>query len=294
MDKKFQKLARASTAQHILCVVSNTTGTVQYTSETRKIPVNRSCPSSALSMAALANRMKREFELLQNDPPHGVGAWPSGDSMTKLESSMTGPEDSPFAGGTFRLSVEVTQRYPFEAPKIRFLTKIYHPNIDTGGRICLDTLKMPPHGTWVPSMNISTTLQHIRLLMATPNADDGLMPEITAQYKSNRRLFEKTAKEWTARHAMSSPTTSISSAGAPSTASNDATTAGTSSLSSSSSSSAPAPASAASNQKRIFEATKSDDSERAPKRMKEEEPASEESSSESEEESEEEESEEEA
>lgn len=62
--------------------------------------------------------------------------------------------DSSFEGGTFRLSVEVTPRYPFEAPKIRFLTKVYHPNIDTGGRICLDTLKMPPRGTWVPSMNM--------------------------------------------------------------------------------------------------------------------------------------------
>jgi ubiquitin-conjugating enzyme E2 T len=162
-------------------------------------------------MTTLALRMKREFELLQNDPPHGVGAWPSGDSMTKLSASITGPEESPFAGGTFRLSVEVTSRYPFEAPKIRFLTKIYHPNIDTGGRICLDTLKMPPRGTWVPSMNISTTLQHIRLLMATPNADDGLMPEITSQYKSNKRLFEKTAKEWTVRYASSSSTVSTTS-----------------------------------------------------------------------------------
>lgn len=248
-------------------------------------------------MAALANRMKREFELLQNDPPHGVGAWPSGDSMTQLESSMTGPEDSPFAGGTFRLSVEVTQRYPFEAPKIRFLTKIYHPNIDSGGRICLDTLKMPPHGTWVPSMNISTTLQHIRLLMATPNADDGLMPEITAQYKSNKRLFEKTAKEWTVRHAMASLATNILADGAAPSVFSNATTISASSSSSSASASAL-------NQKRTLEAStgndntdgKSDDSGRPPKRMKEEEqPDSEESSEESsEEESEEEESEEEA
>ena len=174
----------------------------------------------------LANRMKREYELLQTDPPHGVGAWPAGDSLTKLEASLTGPEDTPFEGGTFRLSVEVTLRYPFEAPKIRFLTKVYHPNIDTGGRICLDTLKMPPRGTWVPSMNISTTLQHIRLLLATPNADDGLMPEITAQYKANKRLFEKTAKEWTRRHAMSSPSrgnSSSASASASASASSSTT-----------------------------------------------------------------------
>lgn len=35
-------------------------------------------------------------------------------------------------------------RYPFEPPSVRFVTPIFHPNIDTSGRICLDTLKMPP------------------------------------------------------------------------------------------------------------------------------------------------------
>ena len=69
--------------------------------------------------------------------------------------------------------------------------------------------------------------------MATPNADDGLMPEITSQYKSNKRLFEKTAKEWTARYASSSAASS--SAAATKTATN--TTNSTTSISSSSDSS---------------------------------------------------------
>lgn len=47
-------------------------------------------------------------------------------------------------------------RYPFEPPKVTFCTKIYHPNIDDQGRICLDLLKLPPNGSWKPSHNIST------------------------------------------------------------------------------------------------------------------------------------------
>ena len=69
-------------------------------------------------------------------------------------------------------------RYSLEPLKVRFLTPIYHPNIDDGGRICLDTLKMQPQGSWTPSVNLSTLLTSIRLLMAHPNPDDGLMADI--------------------------------------------------------------------------------------------------------------------
>lgn len=57
---------------------------------------------------------------------------------------ITGPEDSPYEDGIFELDLSVTNRYPFEPPKLRFITPIYHPNIDSTGRICLDLLKMPP------------------------------------------------------------------------------------------------------------------------------------------------------
>ena len=50
----------------------------------------------------------------------------------------------------------IVGRYPFEPPKVHFLTRIYHPNIDDKGRICLDVLKMPPQGSWKPAHNLST------------------------------------------------------------------------------------------------------------------------------------------
>ena len=52
---------------------------------------------------------------------------------------------------------------------VLFITKIYHPNIDTSGRICLDLLKMPPQGSWKPNLNISLILKSIGLLLAEPN-----------------------------------------------------------------------------------------------------------------------------
>jgi ubiquitin-protein ligase len=54
---------------------------------------------------------------------------------------MDGPKDTPYAGGNFQLELFLPDGYPMVPPKVRFLTKIYHPNIDSLGRICLDILK---------------------------------------------------------------------------------------------------------------------------------------------------------
>jgi len=144
--------------------------------------------------------------MLANDPAPGISAWSIDDDMTNLEAMILGPDDSPYKGGSFLLKIQVPPRYPLEPPHVRFVTPIYHPNIDSEGRICLDTLKMPPQGTWTPSVNINTLLLTLRLLLSNPNADDGLVPEITEQYRKDRVAFANIAKDMTARYATGAGT----------------------------------------------------------------------------------------
>lgn len=70
-------------------------------------------------------------------------------------------------------------RYPFEPVSIVFQPPApYHPNIDSNGRICLDLLKMPPAGTWRPTVTLMAVLEALLVLLREPNPDDPLMPDI--------------------------------------------------------------------------------------------------------------------
>ena len=147
---------------------------------------------------AAKGRLLREMSLVTKDPPPGVAAYtPHPSDMTHIRAQLTGPEGSPFEGGVFLLTVHITGRYPFEPPRCRFLTPLYHPNIDAGGRICLDTLKSPPAGSWSPAVSLPSLLLSIRSLMAEPNPDDGLVPEISDLYKRNPSGWEKEARRRT-------------------------------------------------------------------------------------------------
>ena len=109
-----------------------------------------------------------------------------------------GPEDTPFAGGVFFLTIHFPTDYPFKPPKLMFTTRIYHPNISSKGSICLDILKEQ----WSPALTISKTLLSISSLLSDPNPDDPFVPEIANIYKSDRAQYEANAKEWTRKYAM--------------------------------------------------------------------------------------------
>ncbi|XP_043932435.1 ubiquitin-conjugating enzyme E2 T isoform X1 [Protopterus annectens] len=147
------------------------------------------------------SRLKRELLLLSTEPPPGITCWQRENQMDELQAQILGGANTPYEGGVFSLELLIPERYPFEPPKIHFLTPIYHPNIDSAGRICLDILKLPPKGAWRPSLNISTVLTSIQLLMAEPNPDDPLMADISSEFKYNKQIFVEKAKVWTQKHA---------------------------------------------------------------------------------------------
>ncbi|KAG0602372.1 hypothetical protein M758_10G010400 [Ceratodon purpureus] len=109
---------------------------------------------SATANTNLPRRIIKETQRLLSEPAPGISASPSEENLRYFNVMILGPSQSPYEGGVFKLELFLPEEYPMAAPKVRFLTKIYHPNIDKLGRICLDILK----DKWSPALQIRTVL----------------------------------------------------------------------------------------------------------------------------------------
>jgi ubiquitin-conjugating enzyme E2 N len=145
----------------------------------------------------ISRRIAKEIEQLKTIPTEGIAVIPIGDSLRYLSATIIGPSDTPYENGIFKLEVFLKEEYPLEAPMIRFITQIYHPNIDKLGRICLDILK----NNWSPALQIRTVLLSIRALLSSPNIDDPLEPSVGEHWKNNIDDAKKQAKKYTLQYA---------------------------------------------------------------------------------------------
>ena len=142
---------------------------------------------------ALSRRIQKETERLEKDPVPGLSAKPHEEDLRYFDVRLEGPAETPYEGGTFKLELYLPEGYPMVPPKVRFLTKIYHPNIDKVGRICLDILK----DKWSPALQIRHVLLSIGALMSTPAPDDPLANDVAEVWKADQAKALKTAREWT-------------------------------------------------------------------------------------------------
>lgn len=146
---------------------------------------------------SLPHRIIKETKQLTKAPLPGITAVPHEDNLRYFDVTIAGPPDLPYAGGVFKLELYLPDDYPMAPPMVRFLTRIYHPNIDKRGRICLDVLK----NNWLPALQIGTILLLIQALLGAPNPNDPLANEVAQDWKEDEARAVETAKEWTEKWA---------------------------------------------------------------------------------------------
>merc|ERR1711874_898401 len=149
-------------------------------------------------------RIQREFrEVVKSKEiaESGVQLELVNDDLTELAGMVAGPPDTPYSGGKYKLEIKIPDTYPFSPPKVRFITKIWHPNISSvTGAICLDILK----DQWAAAMTLRTVLLSIQALLAAPEPDDPQDAVVARQYQDNNPVYKQTAQHWAAAYAGSS------------------------------------------------------------------------------------------
>jgi ubiquitin-conjugating enzyme E2 D/E len=147
---------------------------------------------------SIIKRLQSEIKEMTINPPMNCSAGLINDNnFFKWQATIIGPEGSPYHGGIFNLNIDLPEDYPFKPPKVTFITKIYHCNINSNGAICLDILK----NKWSPVLTISKVLLSICSLMDDANPNDPLVYEIAELLRKNKKLHDETAREWTFKYA---------------------------------------------------------------------------------------------
>ncbi len=174
---------------------------------------------------------KELMEVGKDDETSGVKATPVTEgNMRHLKGTIRGPQGTPYEGGVFDVDIEIPKQYPFEPPKMKFITKVWHPNVSSQtGAICLvrkacfcrfcqfndmssllflfffcyTTIQDILKDQWSPALTIKTALLSLQALMCSPEPGDPQDAQVAKMYTSNRQKFDQTAKFWTDTYATS-------------------------------------------------------------------------------------------
>ncbi len=100
-------------------------------------------------------RIMKETQRLMQNPIEGIFVEVNPNNARHFIVKIAGPTETPFEGGLFDVELFLPEEYPWVPPKVLFRTKIYHPNMDELGRICLCILSY----NWRPSIWIGIVLR---------------------------------------------------------------------------------------------------------------------------------------
>eukprot|EP01117_Protostelium_nocturnum_P004897 TRINITY_DN1776_c0_g1_i1.p1 TRINITY_DN1776_c0_g1~~TRINITY_DN1776_c0_g1_i1.p1 ORF type:complete len:150 (-),score=41.34 TRINITY_DN1776_c0_g1_i1:99-548(-) len=144
-------------------------------------------------------RLAKELKEFMDTPQEWIKVeLASEDNLFLWKASLEGPDKTPYEKGTFNIELEIPTDYPFKPPKVKFLTKIYHPNVKNDGGFCNHMLTTEG---WSPQLKIQQIVEEIYKILKEPDVENPLEPDVAQQYKTDKTTFTKTAKEWTKKYA---------------------------------------------------------------------------------------------
>ncbi|XP_008323810.1 ubiquitin-conjugating enzyme E2 L3a [Cynoglossus semilaevis] len=112
------------------------------------------------------------------------------------------PDSPPYDKGAFKIEIIYPVEYPFKPPKITFKTKIYHPNVDEKGQVCLPIINVD---NWKPATKTCQVIQNLIALVNSPEPEHPLRADLAEEYTKDPGKFMKNAEEFTRKHSEKRP-----------------------------------------------------------------------------------------
>ncbi len=143
-------------------------------------------------------RIVAELTDITKNPPEGVTVEGDPSNQFKWIIYLAGPKGTAYESGVFKIQCDFPDSYPFKSPTVKFVTKIYHPNVKfDNGEICHEIYQKD----WVPTKKTKSIVDLLISMLMAPNLDAPTEPTIAEEYRSNRATFNKKAQEYTLQYA---------------------------------------------------------------------------------------------
>ncbi|WFD01802.1 E2 ubiquitin-conjugating enzyme [Malassezia obtusa] len=124
------------------------------------------------------------------------------DDLTEWHAELVAPSEGVYGGGRFALRIHVPPTYPTKPPSMRFVTRIFHPNVDwKSGEICLDVLQ----SQWSPAWTLQSACTAILALMDVPEPDSPLNVDAANLARCDAVAYRALCQMYTALYAQSAP-----------------------------------------------------------------------------------------
>ncbi len=136
-------------------------------------------------------RLLRDLNRIEKEGEDSIFACPDEENILQWEATILGPENSPWEGGIFKLQLVFCEDYPSKPPAVKFISRLFHPNIYNDGRVCLDILDK----NWSPVYDTLSVLISLRSLLSDPNENSPANVEAAQLYKTNPQTYYAKVKE---------------------------------------------------------------------------------------------------
>ncbi|AOA64229.1 Ubiquitin-conjugating enzyme subunit [Komagataella phaffii CBS 7435] len=137
---------------------------------------------------SVTKRLQSELVQLMMSQTPGISAFPESDSnMLNWKGTIEGPKATPYENLRFKISLEFSSNYPYVAPVIKFVSPMWHPNVDMSGNICLDILKEK----WSAVYNVQTILLSLQSLLGEPNNSSPLNAQAAQLWDEDMNEYKR-------------------------------------------------------------------------------------------------------